>query len=241
MNTNEIDNIASINKQISKSISSEKDLTIMINEIVGLIFKKRNEDIVTRQHVLDYLNNHNINSKEIYNWLLNNQNNSDSIFLLGYFNRVGIETTKDKKKAFSLSMNVSKQDHTLAQCYVGQCYQYGTGIAKNEKLAFEYYEKLANKDYAVGQFKLGYLYGNGIGIKKDLKTAVYWYEKAANNGHLIAMYNLANMYCDGVGIEKDIDNAIYWYEQPAKQGDQDAQNKLEKLKESRNNSCIIGY
>jgi len=182
MNTNEIDNITSINNE---SISSEKDLTIMINEIVGLVFKEKNEGKESSQHVLDYLNNHNINSKEIYNWLLNDQNNLDSIFLLGYFNRVGIETTKDKKKAFSLFMNVSKQDHTLAQCYVGQCYQYGTGIAKNEKLAFEYYEKLANKDYAVGQFKLGYLYGNGIGIKKDLKTAVYWYEKAANNGHLI--------------------------------------------------------
>ena len=39
-----------------------------------------------KQAVLDYLNNHNINLQEIYNWLLNNQINLNSIFLFGYFN-----------------------------------------------------------------------------------------------------------------------------------------------------------
>ena len=110
MNTNEIDNVASADGQINEIISSEKNLSIMINEIVDLISEESNigkECNVKKQHVLDYLSNHNINSKEIYNLLLNNQSDSDSVFLLGYFNYVGIETNDNFKKAFSLFINAS--------------------------------------------------------------------------------------------------------------------------------------
>ncbi|CAB4438305.1 unnamed protein product [Rhizophagus irregularis] len=142
MNTSEIDRM-STNEQIYENISPEKNLSIMINEIVDLIFKENNKGMVNKlkQRVLDYLNNHNVNSKEIYNWSLNNQNNSESIFLLGYFNYLGIETIGDLEKAFNLFINASKQDHTLAQYFVGECYEFGNGITKNEKLALNIMKK----------------------------------------------------------------------------------------------------
>jgi len=59
-----------------------------------------------------------MNSQEIYNWLLINQNNSDSIFLLGYFNFTGIETSEDKRKAFNLFISASEQNHSLARHYM---------------------------------------------------------------------------------------------------------------------------
>ncbi|CAB4438307.1 unnamed protein product [Rhizophagus irregularis] len=135
MNANEIDSMSTI-EQINEYISpSKKNLSIILSEIVDLIFKENIKDnMKVEQHVLDYLNNHNVNSKEIYNWLLNNQNNSESIFLLGYFNYQGIKTTVDLEKAFNLLINASKQDHTLAQYFVGQCYEFGYGITKNENL-----------------------------------------------------------------------------------------------------------
>ena len=80
---------------------------------------------------------------DIVNWLLNNQNNSNSIFLLGYFNYFGIEINENNEKAFKLFIDALKQNHTLAQYFVGLCYQYGHGTTKDEKLAFEYYEKMA--------------------------------------------------------------------------------------------------
>ncbi|PKK69856.1 kinase-like protein [Rhizophagus irregularis] len=208
MNTNEMDNITLINtKQINENFPSEKNLGIIIIGIVDLIFKKVNKRTKkVKQRVLDYLNNYNIKSKEIYNWLLNNQNTSESIFLLGYFNYYSIGTTEDKEKAFNLFINASEENHILAQYFVGQ--------------SFEYYEKAANKDYASGQFKLGWFYDNGISVKnkKDLKMAAYWYEKAANNRHLTAMYNLGHLYKNGDGVDKDHQKAFELFKKSAEGG-----------------------
>jgi TPR repeat protein len=44
------------------------------------------------------------------------------------------------------------------------------------------------------------------------------------------------MFETGNGTDKNIDDAIYWYKKSAKQGDQNAQNKLKKLKK---NSCKV--
>src|ERR1044072_3075117 len=70
----------SINKMEStmanKNISSEKNLSKIVGEIVAFISKMPNEGKekkLRKQYTLDYFSNRNINSKEIYNWLLNNQ------------------------------------------------------------------------------------------------------------------------------------------------------------------------
>src|SRR6266498_5533482 len=113
--------------------------------------------------VLDFLNNQDITSHEIYDWLSNNQSNLNSIFLFGYFHFFGIETSKNYEKAFDLFINASKKNHILAQFYVGSCYKYGYGITKDEKLAFKYYESIA-KDFAIGQFVIGYYYDNEVDV-----------------------------------------------------------------------------
>jgi TPR repeat protein len=123
--------------EINKNIFPEKNYIIIINEIIDFVFKGVNIGNRTKQYFLDYLNNYNINSNEIYNWLLYNQNNPNFIFLLGYYNYFGIGT-KDEERAFNLFINASEQDHILAQYYVGYCYEFGVGITKNEKLALEY-------------------------------------------------------------------------------------------------------
>ncbi|PKY24656.1 hypothetical protein RhiirB3_413253, partial [Rhizophagus irregularis] len=71
MNTNEIDRM-STNEQINENILPEKSLSIMISEIVDLIFKEYIKDNTkVKKHVRDYLKNPNVNSKEIYDWLFN--------------------------------------------------------------------------------------------------------------------------------------------------------------------------
>ncbi len=98
------------------------------------------------QLISNYLNNQIITSQVVVNWLLNNQNNSNSIFLLGYLSLYGIKMNENKEKAFKLFINASKQDHILAQYYIGFCYKHGHGVKKDEKLAFEYYKKVVDKD-----------------------------------------------------------------------------------------------
>ena len=56
----------------------------MIDELVNHIFKDLNkgiEEIVRKRHILNHINNYKIKLQEIYNWLLNNQINSNSIYL----------------------------------------------------------------------------------------------------------------------------------------------------------------
>ncbi|POG65711.1 uncharacterized protein OCT59_024378 [Rhizophagus irregularis] len=219
MNTKEIDNRAVSNKQVK--LPTEKDFNRIVDETNDLIFKLYNKEIewyLVKEQVIEYFNKYNTNSQEIYNWLSNNQNNSISIFLLGYFNYLGIKTSRNYEKAFKLFINASEKYHILAQSFVGECYRYGHGTKKNEKLAFEYYKKVANINFTRGQLRIGYCYENGMGTEKDLKKASYWYEKAANNGNIIAMHNLGGYYLRGDGVEKDYKKAFELFKQSAEGG-----------------------
>ncbi|CAB4415529.1 unnamed protein product [Rhizophagus irregularis] len=185
--------------------------------------KEMGKVLALEKYILDYFNNNNINSKEIYDWLLINQNNSDSIFLFGWFNYFGIETSEDNEKAFNLFIKVPEQNHTLTQYYIGICYQFGYGTVKDEKIALEYYKKIANKGYAMGLFKCGYFYYNGIGISVNIQKAFELYQQSANLGHIVAQYNLAIMYENGEGVDKDYDIAFELYYKSANSGYRSAQ------------------
>ncbi|CAB4415462.1 unnamed protein product [Rhizophagus irregularis] len=226
MNTKEIvpTNLAIENNSPEKNLKK-------VNDIVNYIFKIVNEGkefTLTKniKNILDYFNNNNINSQEIYDWLLINQNNSDSIFLLGYFNYLGIETSEDNKKAFDLFINASEQGHILAQLYVGSCYHSGYGTTKDEKLALKYYEKISNMGYASGLLKVGYCYDSGIGTGVNCQKAIELYQQAANLGNLCAQNNLGVMYNYGNGVEEDYGKAFELYQQAANSGNSTAQINL---------------
>ncbi|GBC06909.1 hypothetical protein RclHR1_07130008 [Rhizophagus clarus] len=175
-----------INKEDLNEIIN--DIVIKIDEITG----KTNEESRQLFYFLNYLNIYNINTKEILIWLLNNQNNPNSMFLLGYFNYLGVETRKNEEKAFHLFVNAANEGHLLAQYYVGKCYESGIGTEKNENLAFKYFENFIRKDYSTGRLKVGQ--NLDIDTKKGLKLAVHWYKRAMDNGSVIAMCNLGILY-----------------------------------------------
>lgn len=225
--------------KISEELLFKKKI---VDEIVEFIFKKMEEENreVRENQILNKLNEK-ITLLEIYKWLINNQNETNCIFLLGYLNYYGIGTDENKIEAFNLFKKISEKDHILANYYVGLCYEFGYGTIKNEKLALEYYKNIADKNYSLGQFRIGYCYYNGISVQKNLKLAFSWYEKAANNGNLIAMCNVGLMYKNGESTNKDIDKAIDWYNKSFEGGNKDAQKTLGKLKKlrSRKNSCKV--
>ncbi|GBC22558.2 kinase-like domain-containing protein [Rhizophagus irregularis DAOM 181602=DAOM 197198] len=197
----EVINTTSLSNESQKDLLLEKDFNKIVDEINDFIIELLNKGIegeLVKDQVIEYLSsNYNTNSQEIFDWLSNNQINSNSVFLLGYFNYNGIETNENNEKAFNLFLNASAKYHTLAQYFVAYCYQNGFGTIKNDKLAFKYFEKVADKNYAMGQLEVGYFYDNGIGIKKDLKKAFIWFEKAVNNGNIMAKCNLGLYYKNG--------------------------------------------
>ena len=87
MNTNDLESIMPImNKSI---LTAENTFNIIVKEIIDVISKPQEEE-TERQNILCCLNNHNITSQYIYNQLLDNQTNSNSVILLGIFNTLGI-------------------------------------------------------------------------------------------------------------------------------------------------------
>jgi TPR repeat protein len=233
LNTNEIDSIAISSKQ--ENHSTKKDFSIVVDELYGFISKIINKGDwkLQNQQVIEYFGNHNINSQEFYDFLLNNQISTNSIFILGYFNYRGIVTSENNEKAYELFIKASEKNHLLAQLFVGYCYFYGYGTTKNQEFAFKYYEKMANENMPDGIMMLGYCYDEGIGTKIDKQKAFELYQNTANLGHLAAQNNLAVMYEKGYGITKNINKAIYWYEKSAKQGYESAKNNLKRLQNNQ--------
>ncbi|GBC06108.1 hypothetical protein RclHR1_06620006 [Rhizophagus clarus] len=227
MNTQEIDTIIGSNKQAK--FSTKNDFVRIIDEINDLIFNLVNKGIEwesINEQVIEYSGNHNTNPPEIYNWLSNNQNNSNCIFLFGYFIHFEIGTNKNNEKAFNLFKNASEKNHILAHYFVGECYEDGYGTKKNEKLAFEYYKKVANENSAYGQFRIGCCYAVGMGIEKDLKKASDWYRIAAKNGNSMAMHSLGHHYLYGIGVKEDNNKAFELFKQSADGGYSDGINSL---------------
>ncbi|EXX66850.1 uncharacterized protein OCT59_023636 [Rhizophagus irregularis] len=210
----------------------EEYLSIIIDELVSFYFKMTNEgkeENIRKQHILDFINNQEINLREIYYYLINNQNDSNSIYLLGYFNFNGIGTNINKQKALKLYQKAVKLENNVAQYSLAKMYLDGDGVNKNNFMVFELSKELAKKGYSVGINGLGYCYDFGVGTYVNKEKAVELYQKAAKLGNSIAQYNVAWMYEYGKGIKKDVTQAIYWYKKSAEQGYKFSQNKLEAL------------
>ncbi|EXX54371.1 uncharacterized protein OCT59_023546 [Rhizophagus irregularis] len=208
----------------------EEDLGIVIDGLINIYSKMEGkEESIKRKHIFDYINNHKLSLQEIYNWLLENSNDSNSIYLLGYFNYYGIETNINKRKAFIFYKKSAELGSNIAQYKLSKMYMDGKGVEKNNKKVYELSKKLAEKGYLPGLNRLGYCYDCGIGTNVNKKKAFESYQKAAKSGNIVAQYNIALMYEFGKGIEKDMSQAIYWYKKSAEQGDKYSKIKLKSL------------
>uniref|UniRef100_U9UNV8 HCP-like protein n=1 Tax=Rhizophagus irregularis (strain DAOM 181602 / DAOM 197198 / MUCL 43194) TaxID=747089 RepID=U9UNV8_RHIID len=152
--------------------------------------------------------------QEIYIWLLNNQNNSNSLCLLGYFNYHGLEIELDKQIAIELYQKAAESENRLAQSNLANEYIYGK---KNYNLAFKLSKKLAG-NYAYGMNNLGFCYEKGIGTNYDEEKAFELYQKAANLGNFDAINNLGWCNYEGIGTDINEEKTFELYQKAANLG-----------------------
>jgi hypothetical protein len=244
LSLNTIRNFDKINeKEIGPTIQNihenifEEDLSIVINELVDFYFKEINEGKdydLRQQHILDYLNNHKINLQEINNWLLNNQNDSNSIYLLGYFNYNGIGIDINKQKAFELYEKAVELENNVAQFDLAIMHMKGKVVDKNHDKTFELSKKLAEKEYPGGITLLGYCHDMGIGTDSNIQKAFELYQKAANLGNICGINNLGCYYNHGIGINVNKQKAVELYQKAADSGYNIAQYNLALMYENGN-------
>jgi hypothetical protein len=168
-----------------------------IDELVNFINKEINEgwkEEKVKHYILDYINDHEINSREICNWLTNNQINSNYIYLLGYLNYQGISICVNKQKAFELYQKAASLGNSVAQYNLALMYKEEKYVDKNNYKAFELFEKSAEVENLDGIIMLGYCYENGIGTDINIQKVFELYKKAANLGNNVAQLNLVLMY-----------------------------------------------
>lgn len=117
----------------------------------------------------------------------------------------------DYSHAYPLFLEAAKQDHIIAQAYLGQMNYYGQGVNQDYAEAVKWYRKAAEQGYAIAQNNLGGMYFNGQGVNQDFVEAVKWYRKAAEQGNANAQYKLGSMYEYGQGVQRDYKEAYSWF------------------------------
>jgi TPR repeat protein len=196
----------------------EEELGIVIDEIVNIYFEALNkgkEENDRKKCILNYINDCKINLQEIHTWVLSNQNDSNSIYLLGYFNYHGIGIDVDKQKAYELYEKAEKLENIVAQLELANMCIH---IYKDYDKAF----KLSKKSAAGGNpnaiNRLGYCYENGFGTAIKMKKAFELYQKAADLGNSNGINNLGRCYEVGIGININKIKAFELYQKAANLG-----------------------
>jgi TPR repeat protein len=160
-------------------MSSSNQFENNFDTIVNIMFNLFNDsDEIGKKKVLSYLNEQSITLQEINNLLLNNQNNSHSIYLLGKFNHLGIGISVDNKKAFKLYQKAADLGNLYGIYSLGDCYENGIGTDIDYQKAFKLYQKAADLGIAIGINGLGYCYQNGFGTDINNKKAFELYQKS---------------------------------------------------------------
>ncbi|GBC20555.2 kinase-like domain-containing protein [Rhizophagus irregularis DAOM 181602=DAOM 197198] len=148
-----------------KEIILEEDLGIVVDDLVNLCLKEENEgkeEIVIKQHVIDYINNHNDGEG------------------------IGI----NYNKSFELLEMSAEKGHLNAISMLGYCHNHGVGTKVNMQKAFELYQIAANLGNSCAQYNLGLMYEDGNGVVKNIEQAIYWYKKSAGQGFCSAQIKL---------------------------------------------------
>ncbi|UZO08179.1 uncharacterized protein OCT59_028441 [Rhizophagus irregularis] len=211
-------------------IEFENDLIVngqTVDELIEYIINKHDLGFAFDQ--IQQMLQLNKTTENLINWLLNNQYKAQYKWFLGLFYYYDIDTEdteENSSKALKLFSRASEDNFSLAQIYLGKCYNDGEETEQSKYLAFTWYQKSVENGSILGQFYLGYCYEFGIGTKKNENKSVYWYQKAANNGNITAKLYLANCYRFGKGVKKDEVKAFNYYKSLARQKIADAQQQL---------------
>ncbi|GBC01039.1 hypothetical protein RclHR1_04040009 [Rhizophagus clarus] len=222
-----ISNLRELNNKMINITTSPPNFDSIVTKIVDhfstIIVESKKS---AKRRINNYLYECNITSQEIYDFISSNQDNSDSIVLLGIFNYLGIGTKVNMSKAFNLCQKAADLGNVFGINHLGHFYQLGIGTKVNKKKTFELYQKSANLGSTIGMNNLGYCYENRVGIRVDKKKALELYHEAARLGNVSGMNDLGRCYQLGIGIDVDKKEAITLYKRAAELGNWVSQYNL---------------
>ena len=99
-----------------------------------------------------------------------------------------------------------------------------------------WFRKAAAQEDAYAQCNLGNCFFYGYGIIENKDSAIFWFRKAAVQGDAYAQFNLGSCFYLGDGVVQNSDSAVFWYNKAAEQGFTLANQCLEEMHYTKNNS-----
>ncbi|EXX57993.1 hypothetical protein GLOIN_2v816085 [Rhizophagus irregularis DAOM 181602=DAOM 197198] len=216
--------------ELDEDPNNNKVIINIINELLLLHDKfiqiRKCEESYYIQLAKSYIASENKDEEEIFNYLLDNMDVLQNIFLLAIFFHYGIGTNKNEIEAFDLYKEAAIKGNIDSIQQLGLCYQYGIGTKENKIKAFELYEKAAEKGSISSINQLGICYQDGIGTKENRIKAFELYKKAAEKGNISSINHLGTCYMNGIGTEENKIKAFELYKEAAEKDDIVAMNKL---------------
>jgi TPR repeat protein len=126
---------------------------------------------------------------------------------LAYLESADTETVKTQ----------AEKGDSVAQFYLGICYQLGKGVLQDDSESLKWVRKAADQGLPQAQELLGDDYNFGLGVPQDRSEAVEWYRKAAEAGLGSAQWALSSMYTPTFG-GTNASEAAKWCLKAAEQG-----------------------
>ncbi|CAG8740646.1 1180_t:CDS:1, partial [Cetraspora pellucida] len=201
----------------------------IVNELYSDFYKLFNEGKSVRDIIVNLISKHKKSGKEVYNWLSNHKDESKYVCLLGLFVSWHIGTDESNVAAFDLFLNAANKGDTIAQYFVGRCYDRGWNIKKNTEKSIDWYTKAAESGCAVAEYKLGDYYYKCENYSKAFEL----FQSSAEKGNVMAIHALGIFYYKGYGTDVDTDKGFKLFEQAANIGHPTSQYDLAKCYECK--------
>lgn len=136
---------------------------------------------------------------------------------------------EDRARAAELLILPAEAGNTAAQGYLAVAYNDGLGVEANPEEAMRW-AALAQEENSNARRLLANGLYTGEGIAEDVPRAMALWASAAEDGDAIAAYNLGVVVEAGVKVAFNRDTAIAWFEMAVELGNEDAQARLDALR-----------
>ncbi|CAB4414051.1 unnamed protein product [Rhizophagus irregularis] len=188
-----------------------------IKELIELLSSMKIEE--EKHKILEYLNERNITSRLIFNFISANQNNSNSLVILGRFNHLGIETEINEQKAYELYQDAAADlGNAPGENNLGYCYDYGIGTNVDKEKAFELYKKAKEQGLIIAKYNLAQCYLEGMVLMRILTPLSNYIKNWAYENYPDGVERLGYCYQYGTGTNIDLQKALELYREAKKLG-----------------------
>ncbi|CAI2168980.1 133_t:CDS:2 [Funneliformis geosporum] len=208
--------IGKLNDSSNPSTKSKKKLEVIIQS-----YLKYNKTGWTKNYnFINVLKRYESESKEIFNYLINNPTIQHYEIMVGKFYQEGFGTDKNQQKGLKWFLNACKNEDEHGKYEVGACYFHSLGIEKSMLKAKQYFESIVDCGPNIALYKLANCYEFTISLEKEvlISKAFQLYKTSAEKGFIPSQFKVAYHYSHGFYTQINEGEALKWYKSFHKNG-----------------------